>query len=376
MRGNDIDGVTIPAGETKEVSLDLAGLTVGETYILYGLWTEGSSWNYDYVYFTVKPAITTYAADGTETFTKPSSTSYTAPANALVVDVCGTGITSITPNSQPNAIYIYSGTKPTGLEGKNVVQQLGDGYSAESISLTDGYDFFTPVDIESGPIKFTYNFTVGADGTNGWNTLMLPFEAEGVTADETDIDWFHSSTDTGKNFWLKKFVNDDATHVYFDYEDELAVQPNTPYIIAFPGDHWGAAWDLSTKEIKFIGAGTIHKNDAFSSVTGANYRFIGSTMQNNTTNIYCLNASGNKFELKETGGSGPFRAFFKPGIFDSSITSLGIGSGDATSISLPTINDQRSTINSGWYTLNGMRLDGKPTTQGVYIHNGKKIVIK
>ena len=99
-------------------------------------------------------------------------------------------------------------------------------------------------------------------------------------------------------------------------------------------------------------------------------------MQNNTTNIYCLNASGNKFELKETGGSGPFRAYFKPGTFDSSITSLGIGSGDATSISLPTINDPRSTINSGWYTLNGMRLDGKPTTQGVYIHNGKKIVIK
>ncbi|WP_092071885.1 hypothetical protein [Prevotella sp. tf2-5] len=30
----------------------------------------------------------------------------------------------------------------------------------------------------------------------------------------------------------------------------------------------------------------------------------------------------------------------------------------------------------GWYTLNGVRLNGKPTKKGIYINNGKKIVIK
>lgn len=30
----------------------------------------------------------------------------------------------------------------------------------------------------------------------------------------------------------------------------------------------------------------------------------------------------------------------------------------------------------GWYTLDGVRLDGKPSTKGIYINNGKKIVIK
>ena len=30
----------------------------------------------------------------------------------------------------------------------------------------------------------------------------------------------------------------------------------------------------------------------------------------------------------------------------------------------------------GWYTLDGVRLDGKPNTKGIYINNGKKIVIK
>ncbi|MCR4916335.1 MAG: hypothetical protein K6A96_11330, partial [Prevotella sp.] len=30
----------------------------------------------------------------------------------------------------------------------------------------------------------------------------------------------------------------------------------------------------------------------------------------------------------------------------------------------------------GWYTLDGVRLDGKPTKEGLYINNGKKVVIK
>ena len=30
----------------------------------------------------------------------------------------------------------------------------------------------------------------------------------------------------------------------------------------------------------------------------------------------------------------------------------------------------------GWYTLNGMKLQSVPTEKGVYIHNGKKVVLK
>jgi len=29
-----------------------------------------------------------------------------------------------------------------------------------------------------------------------------------------------------------------------------------------------------------------------------------------------------------------------------------------------------------WYTLDGVRLSGKPSTKGIYINNGRKIVIK
>ena len=31
---------------------------------------------------------------------------------------------------------------------------------------------------------------------------------------------------------------------------------------------------------------------------------------------------------------------------------------------------------TGWYTLSGTRLNGKPSAKGLYIHNGRKIVVK
>ena len=39
--------------------------------------------------------------------------------------------------------------------------------------------------------------------------------------------------------------------------------------------------------------------------------------------------------------------------------------------------DWNSTVNSDeWYTLSGVKLEGKPTVKGVYIYNGKKVAIK
>ena len=41
------------------------------------------------------------------------------------------------------------------------------------------------------------------------------------------------------------------------------------------------------------------------------------------------------------------------------------------------IDNSQSTIdNDVWFTLNGVRLNGKPTIPGIYIVNGKRVVIK
>ena len=55
---------------------------------------------------------------------------------------------------------------------------------------------------------------------------------------------------------------------------------------------------------------------------------------------------------------------------------LSIGSDDTTAIESLMFNVQSSMFNDGWYDLNGRRLNGKPTTKGVYVKDGKKYIIK
>ena len=74
--------------------------------------------------------------------------------------------------------------------------------------------------------------------------------------------------------------------------------------------------------------------------------------------------AANKAYLKVTGNapaSIPFRR------------SIDGGEG-TTGIDASLVNSEE--VNSVWYDLNGRRLQGKPSQKGVYIKNGKKIVVK
>ena len=52
-------------------------------------------------------------------------------------------------------------------------------------------------------------------------------------------------------------------------------------------------------------------------------------------------------------------------------------SGETTAIGeIDTKTGEVSFDSEAWYTLDGVRLSGKPSTKGIYINNGKKIVIK
>ncbi len=379
----------IAAGESLTIPFDVTGLTIGNEYRLYTLYTKNNSWNGSYIRFLTQPAIMSYAADGTISASKPSSTSYDAATNApdaLAIDVTDTNITSITPNTQPNAVYIYSGTMPSGLDNKNVIKYDGDKYTAKNITLTDNNGFYSPVYFTADSITFNYDFTFAADGEDeygrghGWNTLMLPFNVTKVTAtdktthEKKDIDWFHSSDDTGKNFWVKKFTGDAVNTVNFDFTDKM--EANTPYIVAFPGNKWGKKWDMSNKYLKFIGEDVaVSKGGTVSSVTGANYRFIGNTIQDNTENIYSINSDGSAFVLNKNSGSAPFRAYIKPGIYDSSVTSLAIGSEPEGTTGIEDVNlNVNKNENGNFFNLNGQRVT-RPT-KGLYISNGKKVIIK
>lgn len=55
---------------------------------------------------------------------------------------------------------------------------------------------------------------------------------------------------------------------------------------------------------------------------------------------------------------------------------LTIGDDGTTAIQHSTFNVQRSMLSDGWYSLDGRRLNTAPSRKGIYIKEGKKVVIK
>ena len=375
--------ISIPAGGSYDFEFSRSNVQLNKNYRFATCYNRTGSDFTSQVNaggtFNFCPGIFSYNADGTKTVTKPSGTTFNTPSTALSVDLSGTDITTVSKNSNPNCLYILrtADTTPDGLT--NVIKFDGTSYSADAITLTDGYDFQSPVDFTATTIEFTFANDRWADGTNGWNTIMLPFNVSEVTANGTAIDWFKSSSDTGKQFWLKEFTSDTPGVVNFSFTNEM--KANTPYIIALPGNHWGAAYNLNGKTIKFKGSGTITKSGR-TTVTAEYYRFMGQTQKDNTENIYCINAAGNKFEQKATGGSPAFRPYFKADIFDRTVTSLAIGSDETTGIKSLTLNPSPiGKGNDAIYDLQGRRIGQWSTLNsqlrpGLYIINGKKVIIK
>ena len=71
-----------------------------------------------------------------------------------------------------------------------------------------------------------------------------------------------------------------------------------------------------------------------------------------------------------------FRAYFQltdPNVNASAIV-LNFGDGETTSIG-SIDNGELRIDNDDWYSLDGRRLNAKPTQRGIYIHNGKKVLV-
>ena len=366
--------VVVPAGGSLDIPIKISGLVIGKQYKFSTVYRKNSAWTdwIDLGIYNVNPGIIAYNPDGTTTITKAGATSYAAPAGVLLVDLTDAGVTTVS-SAEPNCLFVIDkdDTAPTG--SSNIIRFDGSSYTAATLSLTDGHDFVAPFDLTATSVEFTFANDRWADGTNGWNTIMLPFDVSEVTADGTAIDWFHSSTDHGKQFWLKEFTGDNGSTVDFAFANEMAA--NTPYIIALPGNKWGSAYDLSGKTIKFLGTNALIEKTQQRVVTGSNCRFIGNTQAFTTENIYCINATGNLFELKASGGCSPFRAFFKPNIFDSSVGSLFIGSGGNTT-SIEAIQQPEDDETDGRLFDLGGRQISRPAAKGIVISRGRKVLAK
>jgi hypothetical protein len=83
---------------------------------------------------------------------------------------------------------------------------------------------------------------------------------------------------------------------------------------------------------------------------------------------------GNKLTHPSTSGNiNGFRAYFQ--LLDANARSFVLDLDDETT-GLEMMSDGRGKMSDVWYDMQGQKLQGKPTAKGVYIVNGKKVVIK
>jgi hypothetical protein len=382
--------VSIPAGGSVTYYFDFDNLAYGSTYSMNiyarnDVPQEQDASHVDNIvkkgeskYYDIQHGIITWKGDGTRKGYKPEE-GFAIPADVAAVSLEGLNLTSIAAGTNPNTLYFFGEgeTVPSELEDKNIVI----GAQAESVVLQDGYDFYTPQTFTAAAISYERTFTQGHHNgvRTGWSTIVLPFAPTRVTnaTDGAIIDWFRSSSDSGKQFWTCDFSEEDGTTVYFRNASEMLA--NTPYLVAVPDDAWGAAWDLRGKKIVWSAEDAIVKPDAIAYTSGLNLAFGGTQALASFENALVLSEDGSQF----VASSAPVEAFH--GFFKSISESthgvkafnIAIARDVVTAIDevAPTAQPMAT---APVFNLGGQRMNTSVhhLHRGLYIVGGKKVAVK
>lgn len=203
-----------------------------------------------------------------------------------------------------------------------------------------------------------------------WNTLCLPFGVSSFTntpLEGAEVRTLESAT----------FANGTLT---MNFSDKLtSIDAGKPYIVK---------WPLSTPDYveNPVFNGVTITSTSPTDITGDAANFHGifnpySTGGEDNTMLY-LGANNTLYYPSANLTINAFRAYFtlngiKAGSSSGNqgIKVFVLNFGEETGIE--TVKGSGFTVHdSGWYTPDGRRLSGKPESKGIYVHDGKKVLIK
>ena len=275
----------------------------------------------------------------------------------LFIDLSETEIKDVTVNrniglfggfGQNTLFYLPEGNDDGGED--NVI--LGkDNKRCARLSLTDEMDFHAPSDFNADMASLDRTFVPGQT-----STLFLPF---GLTSAQADA--------FGDFHRFKEISGKQA--VYYDKETD-DIPANTPFIFV-PGTDKIEAANVEVKGLDNYFA--VNGN-----LVGTYEKLIWDTDQ---TDIYGFAAApegevtaGQFVRVNAGAWLPPFRAFLQ---VTSSSRRLAVVIGDKTTTGIDrgvTINGPASATE--WHAIDGRRLNGKPTQGGMYINNGKIVIVR
>ena len=202
---------------------------------------------------------------------------------------------------------------------------------------------------------------------NVWNTFASPFAI--AAGDMTK----YFGADAKVRQLNTTSVN--GTVLTLNFTDATSIVAGKPYLVK-PA----ATVDFSADGKEFAG---VDLTAASATPTATTYvDFVPTLGKTEVTgvpeDILMLNASGNLVHPSEAGYMKGFRGYFLMHEAASSARAFRIDFGDGEATGIIPIRTEGSTAFSDnmTYDLQGRRINGQPTQKGVYIQNGKKVIIK
>lgn len=195
-----------------------------------------------------------------------------------------------------------------------------------------------------------------------WNTLCVPFDISDPAA----------VFGTGVKVKTLSGYTNDGTTVTISFTDANSIEAGKPYIVMLPS----GADDMVNPQF----SGVTISNAALQGITAGDATFKGNyapvaLAKDDKTRLFL--ASNKLYYPTAAVTVKPFRAYFEltsdvPTA--SGAPNLVIDFGETTGVG--ELRTENRRIENSFYDLQGRRLNGKPTQKGIYIHHGKKEVLK
>ena len=227
-----------------------------------------------------------------------------------------------------------------------------------STTISDANGYFADVTLADR--------TLYKDGA--WNTICLPFNVtlSGSPLEDAVARPLESASISG-------------TTLNLNFDDPVTtLQAGTPYIIK-----WESGDNLVSPVFSGVTIDATDRSYDNSASGDLRVRFMGtykSTEFDAENKSILLMGGENMLFYPTTGaGLGAQRAYFKigdDGAAGARLKAFRINFGDDETSGILSLSKDSRSAGESWFTLDGRKLDGKPTRKGLYINNGVKVVIK
>jgi len=291
-------------------------------------------------------------------------------------------ITATSYNGTVNLLKAFTATDGSSWLQGNGIETKPDGktlYPANTLLfLANNADNSADISAAKGNTRNVVlsDRTLYKDGK--WNTLCLPFNVTlaGSPLEGADVRTLSSASLTDGTLTLNFTAKDAVT--------ELVA--GTPYIIKWTADANYVDDDAHNLVAPVFSGVTISNTTSNVSTDYVDFKGTYDPLTFNAADRSVLFMGGeNTLYYPQSGASiGAQRAYFRlKGIeagdpVANSVKEFVLNFGEDTETGI--INYQLSIINSSeagaWYSLDGRKLSDKPSRAGVYINNGRKVVIK